>query len=239
MSLGAGQTDKKCTPQAPLPKRFLVDEAWAILDNFSATKASLMAPQEGKIKAQGWPCFSFFGDLPATMYKDVGCHLAANAPAITGPVMGEICDNSSDVEKLLALSDAPEEPADEDTNDLAPSDDDDPGEANAGEGLEGSASASATTAPCDDSFCSPAKQSTARDSSVGVGVLSSGSKRSVGADPTSNPLATPSPAAKARRAGLESPALSPMEKVEVRSGEAAAAVAAAIGRLKAKQRKDQ
>lgn len=69
--------------QAPLPERFVVvDSEWIIMDNWTATNATLVAPQEGQIKAQGWPCFSFFSNMPPKFYQDVREHMPADAEGI-------------------------------------------------------------------------------------------------------------------------------------------------------------
>lgn len=226
------------TPQAQLPKRFLVDDAWAILDNFSATKASLMAPQEGKIKAQGWPCVSFFGDMPAPLYKDVACHLQANAQAISAGSFGEISDDTAEVDKLLALADGAgdEMGGGDDKDGSASQDDADDDDAPPGQNPRCATVDAPMPDACGDSFRSPSKIATREASSPSTAAPTSASKHVSSRTPPTIDQSSPASAlSKTRRSTSEATAASPMEKVQARSEEASAHVAAAIARLTAKQ----
>lgn len=219
--------------QAPLPKRFVVGSSCSIADNFPVTRASLVAPQEGNIKAQSWPCMSFFEELPEALYLKAPTELPA---AIRDSEVGIDCGGvggQSVGKRLLALEAGVSTPHgkrqvskdDSDMNvsdDLDDDDDDEHGESEGPDGARGDTGDTGAACNADgaaDGGCDADPSAKTADN-----------KRKRGA-----PTAARGAAAKIRRGSMVESLTSPAEKIAGRLESASAAVAAALSKLKSKQ----
>lgn len=217
-----------------MPKRFVVDAEWRIADNYSCSRASLVAPQEGNLKTQSFPCMAFFSNLSPELYQEPLQSMEGGGPAAA---LQDGAAGSSGEE------------GEEEGSDIGASDSEhscDPPHAPCGPlraiadgqlALEGGASSARVReqrAGAPPSELGVEGGASAETASPGKRISEKRSAVGSGASPAHSPVMQRTPAAKVARQSA-TPKASPPPKLEGRPPRTAEALAAAIDRMKSRQ----